>query len=122
MSRASEAPPRRRRSNAEKRRIVEESLEPGASVARVARAHVVNPNQVFQWRKLYREGRLEADPEPRGADWLPVRLADLAPETPRGNRSAPPGAIEVELPRGRLRVEGLADPSTLRLLVELLRA
>jgi transposase len=49
---------RRMRSKAERRRIVEETLEPGASVARVARAHGVNANQVFKWRTLYREGRL----------------------------------------------------------------
>jgi len=42
----------------EKRRIVEETLESGASVARVARRHAVNANQVFYWRKKYREGRL----------------------------------------------------------------
>jgi transposase-like protein len=36
---------------AEKRRIVEETLEPDASVARVARAHRVNANQVFHWRR-----------------------------------------------------------------------
>jgi transposase len=49
---------RRRRSVEEKRRIVEETLEAGASVARVARRHAVNANQVFYWRKKYREGRL----------------------------------------------------------------
>jgi transposase-like protein len=38
---------RQRRSIAEKRRIVEETLVEGASVARVARAHGVNANQVF---------------------------------------------------------------------------
>jgi len=42
---------RRRRSFEEKRRIVEETLETGASVARVARRHAVNANQVFYWRK-----------------------------------------------------------------------
>ena len=40
--------PRRRRCSAEVRRlIVEEALEPGASVARVARKHEINANQVF---------------------------------------------------------------------------
>src|SRR5467141_3655918 len=46
---------RRRRTVEEKRRIVEETLEAGASVARVARRHAVNANQVFYWRKKYRE-------------------------------------------------------------------
>jgi len=48
----------RRRTIIERRDIVEETLVPGASVARVARRHEVNANQVFYWRKLYREGRL----------------------------------------------------------------
>ena len=38
---------RQRRSIAEKRLIVEGTLAEGASVARVARAHGVNANQVF---------------------------------------------------------------------------
>ena len=45
------APVRQRRSIAEKRRIVEETLVEGASVARVARAHGINANQVFGWRR-----------------------------------------------------------------------
>lgn len=49
---------RRRYSIAEKRRMVEESFQPGASVARVARAHGVNANQAFGWRRLYQRGRL----------------------------------------------------------------
>ena len=38
---------RQRRSVEEKRRIVEETLSEGASVARVARGHGINANQVF---------------------------------------------------------------------------
>ncbi len=34
----------------EKRQIVEESLEPGASIAEVARRHDMNANQLFTWR------------------------------------------------------------------------
>ena len=46
-------PKRQQRTVEEKRRIVEETLIEGASVARVARAHGVNANQVFGWRRLY---------------------------------------------------------------------
>ena len=45
---------RRMRTLAEKRGIVEETLQPGALVAVVARRHEVNANQVFGWRRLYR--------------------------------------------------------------------
>ena len=66
---------RRRRSVEEKRRIVEETLEAGASAARVARRHAVNANQVFYWRKKYREGRLGKN---QPGKLLPVTLADIS--------------------------------------------
>src|SRR6266481_6587651 len=52
---------RRFRTVEEKRRIVEEALEAGASVARVARAHGVNANQLFAWRRLYLQGQLNRE-------------------------------------------------------------
>jgi transposase len=118
---------RRRRSKLERRRIVEESFEPGVSVAGLARAHGVNANQIYHWRKLYREGLLDDDggveAENPAAEWLAVRLADAAPEEPRQAPVAPASAvIEVELPRGRVRIEGAAEAATLRLVLELLRA
>lgn len=42
---------RRSWSRAEKRRIVEEAFQPGASVADVARNYRLNANQVFNWRR-----------------------------------------------------------------------
>jgi transposase len=51
---------RRYRTTEEKRRIVEQTLSSGLSVASVAREHGVNANQVFYWRKLYRGGQLES--------------------------------------------------------------
>lgn len=46
---------RRRWSEAQKRRIVAESYQPGASVSVVARRHDVNANLLFSWRRQYRE-------------------------------------------------------------------
>lgn len=118
-----EAKPRRRRSKQERRRIVEESLKPGVSVARLARAHQVNANQIFHWRKLYRDGLLADEAENAAAEWLPVRLADVAPEQPRQAPPAQaPGAIEIEMPRGRVRIEGTPDAGALQLVLELLSA
>src|SRR5580658_2756322 len=71
-----EAPLRRHRSKQERRRIAEESLEPGASVAVVARSHGVNANQVFHWRKLLREGRLDLKPGTL-TQLMPVRIAEV---------------------------------------------
>jgi transposase-like protein len=46
------------RSISEKRQIVQLTLEPGARVAEVARAHGVNANQVFTWRRAFERGEL----------------------------------------------------------------
>jgi transposase len=115
-----------RRSIAEKRRIVAESLAAGASVAPVARAHGVNANQVFGWHRLYLAVRL-GEQKP-GIKLLPVRVSE--------NRSAPvvvehrvtdlsqpqPGTIHIELRQAQVRIEGTADPALVRVLLECLRA
>ena len=118
------AAPRQRRSIAEKRRIVEETLVEGASVARVARAHGINANQVFGWRRLYRAGRLgERKPAMK---LLPVRVSESLP-TPlpeRGSADFPkpqPGTIHIELRQAQVRIEGSADPALVRVLLECLR-
>jgi transposase len=58
---------RRCRSKQERRQIVEETMKPGASVSLVARAHDVNTNQVFKWRKQYHQGQLDVDAPTRTA-------------------------------------------------------
>jgi transposase len=118
------ATPRQRRSIAEKRRIVEETLVEGASVARVARAHGINANQVFGWRRLYRAGRLgERKPAMK---LLPVRVNESvpAPLPVRGSAdfSKPQsGTIHIELRQAQVRIEGNADAALVRVLLECLR-
>ena len=69
---------RRHRGLEEKRRIVEETLVEGASVALVARTHGVNANLVFNWRRLYQAGRLGGCDR---AKLLPVKVT--AESSPR---------------------------------------
>src|SRR5438309_11592389 len=72
---------KRFRSTQERRQIVEETLRPGASVSLVARAHDVNANQVFKWRKQYREGQLDTPATSNTASaLLPVKIGDSLPE------------------------------------------
>jgi len=56
-----------------KRRIVEQTFAAGGSVARVARAHGVNGNQVFQWRRQYHRGLL-GPANTEAVSLLPVRV------------------------------------------------
>jgi transposase len=117
------SPKRQQWSNAEKRGIVEETLVLGVSVARVARAHGVNANQVFYWRKLYQAGRLGGSST---AQLLPVRVRrEASPTTltltePRSSVPSFSGTIHIELRHAQVRVEGAADPSLLRVLLECL--
>jgi transposase len=103
---------RRYRTKQERRRIAEESLQPGTSVAVLARRHGVNANQVFHWRKLLREGRLEI--QPATAQLLPVRIAEDKP----GPIAPQPGTIHLEFRQVRVRVEGAVDRATLRVILE----
>ena len=52
---AGPAASRRRWSEAEKRRIIAESYQPGVSVSVMARRNDVNANLVFNWRRQFRE-------------------------------------------------------------------
>ena len=106
---------RRHRSKQERRAIAEESLEPGASVAVIARSHGVNANQVFHWRKLLRDGRLDLKPG-SSAQLMPVRIAEVVGDDRSAMSYA--GAIQIEFGRTRIRVEGSADPESLRLVLE----
>jgi transposase len=65
---------RRFRSVSEKREIVDLTLEPGASVALVARAHGLNANQVFKWRRAFERDEL-VDSTAACTALLPVTLA-----------------------------------------------
>ncbi|HLN91127.1 MAG TPA: transposase [Patescibacteria group bacterium] len=51
---------RRRWTPEEKRALLEEAEHPDSSVSAVARKYGINPNQMFHWRKLMREGALVA--------------------------------------------------------------
>jgi transposase len=107
---------RQKRSVEEKRRIVEETLAAGASVARVARRHAVNANQVFYWRKKYREGRLGKGPSSK---LLPVTLSDSTCGKPASSSSAV-GSLEIQLSKGTVRVAGNVDLVVLRTAIECL--
>src|SRR5271156_1781362 len=106
---------RRWRSVGEKRRIVELTLVPGASVALVARAHGVNANQVFKWRREVERGEL-SEPVSASASLLPVVLSGCD-KSHTGS-----GCIHIELQgRATISVESGADASLVRLILESLR-
>lgn len=113
---------RRWRTISEKRRIVELTLEPGASVAEVARAHGMNANQVFKWRRAYERGELS---EPCSA-LLPVSVSPVAqsPSEPSTEQQSPVvgGSVHIEIPGvAMISIESGADCSVVRQILESLR-
>jgi transposase len=98
-----------------KREIVAASREAGSSVSVVARRYDVNANQVFAWRKRYRE-------EVRAA--APLQLVPVRVPPDRGQEPAPVAAselIEIELTGGcRVRVGNGVTASALRLVLDVL--
>jgi transposase len=106
-----------------KRELVALTLVPGASVARLAREHGVNANQVFTWRKLYREGRL-GTANSSAVRMLPVEVAPatMAGGTQLGEaeaqKKACSGRLRIECARAHLIIEGSPDAQVLRVVLE----
>lgn len=131
-----ERPTRRMRTLEEKRKIVAEAMQPGVSVAAVARQHGVNANLLFGWCRLHRRGLLDAAGAVTPA-LLPVKITEptLTPtrrstSTPKATRraavkssAASGSAVEVFVgDQLRIRLEGGAQREVLERLLAWLPA
>ena len=114
---------RRRWSRDEKMRILAESLEPGATVAEVARRNDVAPSLLFSWR---RQARL---PVAASTTMVPVTIAEpsgpvaAAHTKPRRTRGPAKerGLIEIDLGGGRrVRVDAGVDAKALARVLDVL--
>ena len=109
---------RRFRTTQQRRDIVEETLKPDASVALIARAHDVNTNQVFRWRRQYDKGELEITPK---TTLLPVKVSETSSSKPVPAKKKKPerrGIIDIDLGHARVRIEGAADADCVRTAIE----
>lgn len=125
---------RRSWSLAKKRRIVAETLVPGASVSVVARRHDVNANQVFKWRRELASGDRAALPA-AACEFVPIgvfaevedKATAVAHDDARrpGSTTMPTvriGLIEIDLVSGsRLRVDASVDERALGRVLRALR-
>jgi transposase-like protein len=108
---------RRRWTEEAKRRLVAETLVPGATVHGVAQRHGVNTSQLFTWRKRFRtESGLPAavPPAPAFAAVEVAPVSEVAAETAalESNAVMAGGVIEIELPKGgRVRISGRVEPA-----------
>jgi transposase len=110
---------RRRRSYSlgEKRQLVAESYEPGASVSLVARRHDINANLLFTWRRQMRAPMPAAPPE-----LIPIEIVGAAPSA-AAVESEPPGMIEIILAGDvRVRVDAKVSEAALKRVLAALKA
>ena len=124
---------RRHYDQAFKRHLVQLTLVPGASVARIALDHRINANILFRWRRVYLRELGAATPRPAAA-LLPVALTDteqavevisagtpsVRARSPRTHGLGGGGLIEIELAAGQVRITGEVALEALRLVLELL--
>lgn len=112
---------RRRWTLEEKLRIVEESFRGPRLVSSTARRHGLSANQLFVWRRLFREGKLGGGGEMAG--FVPAIVASHAacavPLT--GTTDTCAGRIEIVLsePR-RVIIEGSIDAEAVARMIALL--
>lgn len=102
---------RRRFSDEEKLRLVEEAFQPGVKATEVARRLGVDVSLLYRWRRQF------FGQQPRLPAFMPITVATdaSAPEEvaePTAAPATPPaGLIEVEFATARLRITGPVDPA-----------
>jgi transposase len=100
-----------------KREFVAASLAPGASVSVAARQYDVNANQVFSWRKRYRDG---ADGSAEVTRLLPVTIA-AEDDGVAGQAAIGGEKIEIDVAaKYRVRIGGSFDGRVLRRVLDVL--
>ena len=118
---------RRRFSNDDKARIVEETLVPGAVVSTVARRHGLTPQQLFGWRRQARQpvtAIVEAPPL-----FVPAVVESAPGSSQPGSQSGrtrkagwSAGLIEVEIGGVTVRIGRGADAKTVMAVLRGLKA
>lgn len=106
---------RRRFEKSWKRKLVEQALQPGASVAKIARDNDVNTNQLFKWCRQHQRSIAPGQSTPL----LPIAVK---PDEPVASAASPETRLAVELARGTIRIHGPLNPEVVRILVQMMSA
>ena len=102
-----------------KREIVVASFAPGSSVSMVARHYDVNTNQVFSWRRLYRDDP-RAPAVPSAPQLIPV-VVTAEQDAVTTQASTVAATIEIDLAgKYRVRVGNGVDTQALRRVLDVL--
>ncbi|CAG0934804.1 hypothetical protein RHDC3_03086 [Rhodocyclaceae bacterium] len=120
---------RRDHSPALKRKLIEQSLQPGASVSGIALDSGINANLLFKWRREHlranAQALVSATPTTKPV-LLPVTMEAPMPEvtaapTPPLTSRASTGSIEIDIGGARVRLRGAVDESSVRVVLQALR-
>lgn len=136
-------PVRRQHDRSFKAELVEQSLQPGASVAVIARNNEVNANLLFKWLRDHKHKTNAASmppaatpaPAPAPTVLLPVHVEQAtkvdaasslvqtptAEMVPGGRAAARGGVIELEIAGAQLRMRGAVDEAALCSVLRALR-
>jgi transposase len=120
---------RRRFSDEDKARIVEETLAAGVVVSEVARRHGLSPQQLFGWRRQARQP-VVTSADTQAPQFVPAVIEAELPETRVRRRSRSPmrqadhfcGIIAIELAGVTVRVGRGADAKTVATVLRALKA
>lgn len=109
---------RRRWSDALKAQLVAETLEPGATIAGIARRHGMRPSHLSSWRTLARQGKLVLPAPDDTVEFAPMVIARPGPEL---NPSEPAGP-EIVMGAVMIRLEAGASAPRIAAIVRALSA
>ncbi len=110
---------RRVRSEDEKRRIVGETFEPGASVSAVAQRHGLNTNLLFTWRREMGRGVSALADDPMAFVRAVIGTAPVTASAPSSPSAA--GQMEIVLAGGeRVIVDRTVDGVALARVIKVL--
>ena len=120
---------RRRFSDEDKARIVEETLASGVVVSEVARRHGLSPQQLFGWRRQARQP-VVTSADTQAPQFVPAVIEAELPEATVRRRSRGParqadrscGIIEIEIDGVTVRVGRGADAKTVATVLRALKA
>ncbi len=114
---------RRRWSAAEKARITEEAMVPGAVVSEIARRHGMSPQHLFTWRRL---ALRTADLDRAKAPFFVPAVIETPVEQPapkrRARRRSSGSGIELEIGGVVVRVGSDASPKAIAAVIRALKA
>ncbi len=105
--------------------LVELALQPGVSIAKLARDNGINDNLLFNWRQLYRQGKFGVQPKTPAIEKTKLLAVTLttepSPLSPSSPSAEQPVTCDIEFTGTRLRLTGNLTPALLCALIHELK-